>query len=168
MWKEQVGSSEVYLDFNRMFCYFPLSWSDPREDFIDSLLTITNTWKKRSNANNYFLLFVDIDECKEETFNCTELLKCKNLIGAYECGCEDGLVETTDGTCRGNTSYSCRILPLKKVLIDIRVKSIEPELEENKYVNMCPNNKFTEKTDFYVIWALYNCLPSFLNKYLLL
>lgn len=43
MWKEQVGSSEVYLDFNRMFCYFPLSWSDPREDFIDSLLTIKNT-----------------------------------------------------------------------------------------------------------------------------
>ncbi|RMX59037.1 hypothetical protein pdam_00009967, partial [Pocillopora damicornis] len=46
-----------------------------------------------------------IDECKEETFNCTELLKCKNLIGAYECGCEDGLVETTDGTCRGWRSY---------------------------------------------------------------
>lgn len=49
------------------------------------------------------------------------------------------------------THHILRILPLKKVLIDIRVKLIEPELEENKYVNMCPNNKFTEKTDFYVI-----------------
>ena len=92
-----------------------------------------------------FLLFVDIDECEEETFNCTKFSQCKNLIGAYECRCKAGYRETANGSCQGNTAYSCRILPFEKVLIDMRVKLIEPELEENKYVNMSPDNKLTEK-----------------------
>ena len=40
----------------------------------------------------------DVDECAESLADCVENAYCKNTIGSYECGCNDGF--TGDGfTC---------------------------------------------------------------------
>ena len=45
----------------------------------------------------------DIDECFEETHNCSSVdnRKCNNTIGGYECICDNGYEENINGTCVG-------------------------------------------------------------------
>ncbi|XP_017901109.1 PREDICTED: low-density lipoprotein receptor-related protein 2-like [Capra hircus] len=46
---------------------------------------------------------VDIDECKETPFICSQ--KCENLPGTYICKCAPGYIREPDGkTCRQNSN----------------------------------------------------------------
>ena len=43
---------------------------------------------------------VDIDECTNNTGNCTQT--CTNTEGSFTCGCDDGYILDRDGTtCNG-------------------------------------------------------------------
>ena len=45
-------------------------------------------------------IFSDIDECSEDTDNCSQ--NCNNTIGSYQCFCNDGYTLDTDQhTCNG-------------------------------------------------------------------
>ena len=45
-------------------------------------------------------LFVDIDECSENSDNCSQ--NCSNTIGSYLCSCNDGFTLGSDQhTCNG-------------------------------------------------------------------
>ncbi|XP_027048959.1 EGF-containing fibulin-like extracellular matrix protein 2 [Pocillopora damicornis] len=46
-----------------------------------------------------FLFNIDIDECKENTYDCPKFSRCKNRNGSYECPCKDGYRKESDGTC---------------------------------------------------------------------
>lgn len=51
------------------------------------------------------LLFVDIDECRDNIDNCSQT--CSNTIGSYTCDCNPGYRIATDGrTCDGIISYN--------------------------------------------------------------
>ena len=51
------------------------------------------------------LLFVDIDECRDNIDNCSQI--CSNTIGSYTCDCNPGYRIATDGrTCDGIISYN--------------------------------------------------------------
>ena len=42
----------------------------------------------------------DINECTENTDNCSQL--CNNTIGSYQCYCEDGyILDSDEHTCNG-------------------------------------------------------------------
>lgn len=53
-----------------------------------------------------FLFCIEIDECKEETYNCPEFSSCKNQNGSYECLCKGGYRKASDGNCSGNVLKS--------------------------------------------------------------
>ena len=43
---------------------------------------------------------IDIDECTNNTDNCTQT--CRNTVGSFTCGCNDGYLLEGDGTtCNG-------------------------------------------------------------------
>lgn len=48
------------------------------------------------------LIFVDVDECKEEIHKCTEEQECQNIAGSYQCvqKCSEGYQEM-NGQCVG-------------------------------------------------------------------
>ena len=64
-----------------------------------------------------FLFNIDIDECKENTYDCPKFSRCKNRNGNYECLCKDGYRKESDGTCSGNVSHL--ISPLEKSLFTV-------------------------------------------------
>lgn len=44
---------------------------------------------------------LDVDECQEWTFNCTDdSQKCENTYGSYKCVCDEGLY-WIDNMCKG-------------------------------------------------------------------
>ena len=48
----------------------------------------------------HFSIDPDIDECINNTHNCTQT--CTNTVGGFTCGCNDGYVLNVDGTtCDG-------------------------------------------------------------------
>ena len=50
--------------------------------------------------NNFLLLFSDIDECAEETSNCSQV--CINTVPGYYCSCDSGYLLNGDrATCDG-------------------------------------------------------------------
>ena len=54
----------------------------------------------------YVYLFTDIDECQENTANCSQ--GCNNTIGSYLCYCEVGYTLDTDlHTCNGTIVHEC-------------------------------------------------------------
>lgn len=53
-----------------------------------------------------FLLYIDIDECEEDAYDCPQFSRCKNQNGSYECPCKDGYRKAPDGTCSGNVLHS--------------------------------------------------------------
>ena len=48
----------------------------------------------------YIIFDTDIDECSENTDNCSQI--CTNTDGNFTCGCNNGYLLDTDGTtCNG-------------------------------------------------------------------
>lgn len=45
------------------------------------------------------VLFVDIDECNENFYNCYELVICINIVGFYVCVCDDGYMGSGELCC---------------------------------------------------------------------
>ena len=67
-----------------------------------------------------FLIPTDIDECSENTDNCSQI--CTNTIGSYQCSCNDGYTRDSDGhTCNGEYNYCPVVLTflpkVKKVIM---------------------------------------------------
>ena len=50
----------------------------------------------------------DIDECFEEDHNCLseDYRKCNNTVGGFECVCDNGYEENSNGTCVGKYGHS--------------------------------------------------------------
>jgi len=46
-----------------------------------------------------FTLFVDVDECKENTHNCSQM--CRDTTPGFECACDPGYEMNDDSTCKG-------------------------------------------------------------------
>ena len=57
------------------------------------------------------ILIVDVNECMEDTDNCSQ--NCNNTIGSYECYCNDGYtldyddLHTCNGTYRKSSTKNC-------------------------------------------------------------
>lgn len=73
---------------------------------IDSVMTNFHVMVRLPSAYNivttlpFPLLYSDIDECEENSDDCSQL--CSNTIGSFTCDCSDELVLATDGkTCKG-------------------------------------------------------------------
>ena len=48
--------------------------------------------------------YIDIDECDEDTHNCTQM--CTNTIGSYVCSCEPGYrLDLDNAGCSGKCTY---------------------------------------------------------------
>ena len=63
--------------------------------YSQSALVIYNHWYYAKNS-----ICTDIDECAEETDDCSQT--CTNTIGSFTCGCNSGYLLDTDGfTCSG-------------------------------------------------------------------
>lgn len=55
------------------------------------------------NTHSESLIFLDIDECEEDTHNCDEDADCVNNPGSFACVCHFGY-SFIDGVCNGNCS----------------------------------------------------------------
>ena len=66
------------------------------------LISYTNKtiWKIIYLVVTLYNLFLDIDECINETYHCHANATCTNTVGSFICSCEDGF--TGNGTyCEG-------------------------------------------------------------------
>ena len=63
-------------------------------------LVMVCTGNKYSTMDMYIIFDTDIDECSEDTDNCSQT--CTNTDGNFTCGCINGYLLDTDGTtCKG-------------------------------------------------------------------
>jgi len=78
--------------------------------YLDFLSVFCNKLTADMGDKQLFILFVDINECIEETYDCEDSFDCSNTAGGYECVCATNLVEV-DGVCLGKNclhyKYSC-------------------------------------------------------------
>ena len=62
---------------------------------------------------HHTLTKTDIDECSEDTDNCSQ--NCNNTIGSYQCLCIDGYTLDSDNhTCNGQYMNYCTVCNIKK------------------------------------------------------
>ena len=56
-------------------------------------------------------MFTDIDECSDNTDNCTQLQECENIAGSFTCPCITGYQpsSTSPSLCEGNHYFSTSI-----------------------------------------------------------
>ena len=55
-------------------------------------------------CNELHVIFIDIDECAENTDNCSQ--NCSDTLGSYQCVCYDGYTLDSDQhTCNGNIDW---------------------------------------------------------------
>ena len=38
----------------------------------------------------FWVFFIDIDECDDQMYDCSEFANCENLDGGYNCRCQSG------------------------------------------------------------------------------
>ena len=101
-----------------------------------------------------FLVFQDIDECLEFTFQCQdESQKCKNTRGSYKCVCDEGLY-WIDNKCKGKKLQSYLYLfSLRNMSYVVNSKFKYQSITERKkmsWVAMESNLIFTSYTYLHV------------------
>ena len=51
-------------------------------------------------------IYIDINECEEELYDCPDDMMCNNVVGNYTCDCPDGTMDNgTDCVCK-NTAIN--------------------------------------------------------------